>query len=317
MTFEPLSRRRFAGAALASLPLLSSALRAQVATPITDGTPVPTATDSSMHLTIAVEVNGRGPFRFVVDTGADRSVLADTTVEALALHRNGAVDLAGIARTVRTETVDVASRSFGATTRRNLNLPVLPRSLLAADGYLGLDMLDGNRVILDFAEQQLTVTDPLPVYSAVYHDPHLIVLHSQGSGGHLRTTTCSIDRIPVRAFIDTGAESTMGNEVLYRALVESDTSHASTQTVALTGLTGGTAIGRLTSPREVRIGRATLTDCPIAIADLQVFDIWGLNDRPALLIGMNWLRHFKRVEVDYGRKDLRFEVGRSHYDINA
>ena len=60
-----------------------------------------------------------------------------------------------------------------------------------------------------------------------------------------------------------------------------------------------------------------LQDCPIAIADLQVFDIWGLNDRPALLIGMNWLRHFKRVEVDYGRKDFRFEIGSANFNITA
>ena len=306
-----MTRRWFAGAALASVPLMPRALRAE------EPQPVATTNDSAGHLTIAVTINGRGPFRFVVDTGADRSVLADTTAAALGLRPANAVNLAGIVRTVRAETVDVASLSFGDITHRNLNLPILPRPLLAADGYLGLDVLDGNRVILDFAEQQLIVTDPLPVYSAVYHDPYLIVLHSQGSGGHLRTTTCSIDRIPVRAFIDTGAESSMGNEVLYRALVESNPSHTSTRTVALTGLTGGTATGRLTFPREVRIGRASVTDCPIAIADLQVFDIWGLNDRPALLIGMNWLRHFKRVEIDYGRKDLRFEIGRAHLDITA
>ena len=274
MTSKWMTRRWFAGAALASVPLLPRALRAE------EPQPVATANDSAGHLTIAVTINGRGPFRFVVDTGADRSVLADTTAAALALRPASAVNLAGIVRTVRAETVDVASLSFGAFTLRNLNLPVLSRSQLAADGYLGLDVLDERRVILDFANRELVVTDQLPIILSVYHAPDVIVLHSQGSGGHLRTYT-------------------------------------STQTVALTGLTGGTAIGRLTSPREVRIGRATLTDCPIAIADLQVFDIWGLNDRPALLIGMNWLRHFKRVEVDYGRKDLRFEVGRSHYDINA
>lgn len=311
MTGTRITRRWFAGAALASLPLIPRALRAE------EPQRIAAADDPAGHLSIAVLINGRGPFRFVVDTGADRSVLADTTVAALALRPAGAVNLAGIVRTVRAETVDVALLSFGAMTRSNLNLPVLARSQLAADGYLGLDMLDGNRVILDFAQRQLAVIDPLPVVLSVYHAPDVIVLHGQGSGGHLRTTTCSVDGIPVRAFIDTGAESSMGNEALYRTLVASNPSYLSARTVALTGLTGGTAIGHLTAPREVRIGRATLTDCPIAIADLQVFDIWGLNDRPALLIGMNWLRHFKRVEIDYGRKDLRFEVGRAHFKFTA
>jgi len=279
--------------------------------------PIATTNDDAGHLSIAVAINGRGPFRFVVDTGADRSVLADATAETLGLRPAGVVDLAGIARTVRTGTVDVASLSFGTMTRRNLSLPVLPRSQLVADGYLGIDMLDDNRVVLDFAHHRLVVTDPLPSYLNGYLSPELIVLHGQGSGGHLHTAKCSADRILTRAFIDTGAESSMGNEALYRALLASDPSHASTRTMGLTGLTGGIAIGHLTSLREVRIGRVILTDCPIAIADLQVFDIWGLNDRPALLVGMNWLRQFKSVEIDYGRKDLRFEIGRTRFDITA
>ena len=157
-----ISRRRFA--ALAALPFLSPALRAQVSA----------ANDPGGHLSIAVEINGRGPFRFVVDTGADTTVLADSTAMTLGLRSSGAAMLAGIVRTVRAEKVDVESISFGSTSRSALSLPVLPRSLLQADGYLGLD---GNRVILDFAQRQLIVTDPLPVYVSVYHNPNLIVLH--------------------------------------------------------------------------------------------------------------------------------------------
>jgi predicted aspartyl protease len=196
-------------------------------------------------------------------------------------------------------------------------LPVLPRALLQADGYLGLDMLDRKRVILDFAHGELVVTDPLPTLLSVYHSKQQIVLHAQGSDGHLRTATCSVDRLPVAAFIDTGAESSMGNEALYRMLVRNESSYLTTKSVQLTGLTGGTATGRLLYPRRVDLGRLTITDCPIAIADLQVFEIWGLSERPALVIGMNWLRHFKRVEIDYGQHDLRLELGRNGFGSPA
>jgi predicted aspartyl protease len=271
--------------------------------------PIATANDRAGHLSITVMVNGRGPFRFIVDTGADRSVLADTTAAALGLRPQGAVMLAGIIRTVRTETVSVDSLAFGEHVRRDLTLPVLPRILLQADGYLGLDVLDGRRVVLNFAANELTVTDPVPLLLSVYHDPGINVLPAQGSGGHLRTARCSVDRHLVAALIDTGAESSMGNEALYRALLAENPALARHSMIALTGLTGGTAIGRLIKPGRADIGRFTLTECPIAIADLQVFDIWGLADRPALVIGMNWLRLFKRVSVDYGRKELRFELG--------
>ncbi|WP_166932594.1 aspartyl protease family protein [Rhizomicrobium electricum] len=271
--------------------------------------PIATVNDRSGHLSITVMVNGRGPFRFIVDTGADRSVLADTTAAALGLRPQGAVMLAGIIRTIRTETVNVDSLAFGEHVRRDLTLPVLPRILLQADGYLGLDVLDGRRVILNFAANELTIADPVPILLSVYHDPGINVLPAQGSGGHLRTARCSVDHHLVAALVDTGAESSMGNEALYRALLAGNPDLARHSMIALTGLTGGTAIGRLIKPSQADIGRFTLTDCPIAIADLQVFDIWGLADRPALVIGMNWLRLFKRVSVDYGRKELRFELG--------
>lgn len=44
------------------------------------------------------------------------------------------------------------------------------------------------------------------------------------------------------------------------------------------------------------------------IADLQVFHLWGLQDRACLFVGMNWLRRFNRVAIDYGRKELRFDL---------
>jgi predicted aspartyl protease len=271
--------------------------------------PLATQSGHGGHLSIAVMVNGRGPFRFVVDTGADRSVLADTTAAALGLPSQGAVMLAGIVRTIRTETAKVGSLAFGEQIHRDLTLPIVSRSQLQADGYLGLDVLDGRRVVLDFAAHKLIVTEPLPVLYSVYPAPDIHVLPAQGNGGHLRAARCSIDRHPVAAFIDTGAESSMGNEALYRALLADNPDISSHATIALTGLTGGTAIGRLIAPREAQLGRIGLTNCPIAIADLQVFEIWGLADRPALVIGMNWLRRFKRVSVDYGRRELRFEIG--------
>jgi hypothetical protein len=46
----------------------------------------------------------------------------------------------------------------------------------------------------------------------------------------------------------------------------------------------------------------------LVIADFLVFDAWGLRHRPALLIGMNLLRQFGRVSIDYWLKELRFDL---------
>lgn len=298
-----LSRRRFTMAALAA-PFLGA--RAD------DGhTTLPAATDDAQHLTIAVEINGH-PFRFVVDTGADRTVLANTTAEALGLVRKGKVMLAGIVRVVPAETVEVASLRFGPFVRNDLQLPILPRAQLRADGYLGLDMLDHHRVVLDFEHRLLEVTDPLPALLTVYHKPPSVtVVPARGSSGHLRAAKCTIDRHNIAAFIDTGAESTMGNEALYRQLVEANPAYASSRTMRLIGLTGGSTEAHLTTPHLTEIGDLQFINCTIAIADLQVFDLWGLKDSPALLIGMNWLRQFQRVSIDYGQQEIRFELAQA------
>jgi hypothetical protein len=64
----------------------------------------------------------------------------------------------------------------------------------------------------------------------------------------------------------------------------------------------------VTTVSKIRLTDLNFTDCPLVIADFQVFDIWGLRDTPALLIGMNFLRQFSKISIDYGLKELRFDL---------
>ena len=85
----------------------------------------------------------------------------------------------------------------------------------------------------------------------------------------------------------------------------------------MTGVTGGIITGRVTTLKHVRMNALSFVNGNVAIANLQVFDLWGLSDRPALLIGMNWLRRFSRVSIDYGRKELRFELAKLAVAMNT
>jgi hypothetical protein len=64
----------------------------------------------------------------------------------------------------------------------------------------------------------------------------------------------------------------------------------------------------LTMLDKIQLQRLEFTDCSLVIVDLQVFDIWGLSDKPALMIGMNYLRQFASVAIDYGLKEIRFDL---------
>lgn len=266
-------------------------------------------------MTVGVLLNARGPYHFVVDTGADRTVIADTVVRDLAVTPGAKVTVQGIVRTIETATIPLRSVAVGPAHREGLDLPILPRALLQADGYLGLDMLDGYRVSFDFRSGQLALLEPRSAQKIGPDAPSEVAVRMSGSDGHLRSADCVVDGIRCVAFVDTGAEISVGNTMLLQRLRESAPAFDITETIPLTGVTGGSVAGAVVALKTMRFGGLSFEDSKIAIADLQVFRLWGLQDRPCLFIGMNWLRRFNRVAIDYRRKELRFDLasaGREH-----
>jgi predicted aspartyl protease len=277
-----------------------------------DTVPIAAATDAASHLTIAVRIDGHGPYHFVVDTGADRTILATEVADELGLFRGGKVMLEGVVRAVLTETVAIRTLSFGSITRRNLLVPTLSRSLLEADGYLGLDFLDGHRVTFDFKNHILQVSEPRARLSAGWKRENEARISASGSAGHLQALDCVVDGVPATAFIDSGAEVSAANARLLAALARRNSSFGEIGTIRLIDITGGEILGKVAMVDKIRFSGLTFSDCPLVIADFLVFDVWGLRHRPALLIGMNLLRQFARVSIDYGLKELRFDLAAYH-----
>ncbi|HEX2790569.1 MAG TPA: aspartyl protease family protein [Steroidobacteraceae bacterium] len=270
------------------------------------------ATDTAEHLTVDVRIDGAGPFRFVVDTGADRTVISEEVAASLGLVRGRQVMLNGIVRSLAADTVLISNFSLGPVVRKNLELPVLPRSLLQADGYLGLDTVDGLRVTFDFRNHALEIGKPHSGFASTSSSNQLgsdnARLLAEGSSGHLRAVDCYAGDVPAAAFIDSGAEVSIGNPPLLAALLARHPTRLDLGSVQVTGITGGQVAGRLTMIDRIRLQRLEFTDCALVIVDLQVFDIWGLSKQPALLIGMNYLRQFSSVAIDYRLKEIRFDL---------
>jgi predicted aspartyl protease len=309
-----LSRRQFLRYGAASLALTSLAARAQIAPPplppraAAEPAALDTATDATKRLSVAVRIDGNGPYRFVVDTGADRTVLATDVAADLGLLHGERVMMEGVVRAVATDTVTLRELSFGSVTCKRLVVPVLPRTMLEADGYLGLDTLDRHRVTLDFKHHTLQVTEPRSRFSAFWVRQNEARVRASGTAGHLRAVDCKVDGVAATAFIDTGAEVSAGNSALLAALKSGAPARYALDTVPLTDITGGKIVGNLTTVSKIRLMDLEFTDCPLVIADFQIFDVWGLRQKPALLIGMNFLRQFSKISIDYGLKELRFDL---------
>jgi predicted aspartyl protease len=271
---------------------------------------VPAATDLGGRLTTPVRIDGVGPFHFLVDSGAERTVIADDLAQRLALPRGREVMVQGIVRGERASLVEIRDFEMGSLVCSRLQVPTLPRSSLNADGYLGLDVLDGRQVIFDFIAGTLTITNPRGFFSelwARFTRSDEVRVPTLGNSGRLRATDCLVDGVHAAAFLDTGAEVSVINRELYAALRQHDASQILPSREALTGVTGGTVIGATTLLDMVRLGSLILTFTTAVVADLPVFRLWGLTEQPALLIGMDCLRRCARVSIDYRRKELHFE----------
>jgi predicted aspartyl protease len=313
------SRRRFLSTGVASFLFPTALARAQTTPPSGSANPalppgdaarIAAGKDAANHLTINVTINGKGPFHFVVDTGADRSIIAEDVAGLLGLLYQKQVLVEGVVRTVPAQTVHLNNLTFGPVSRNHLDVPILPRALLGSDGYLGLDAIDGYRVTLDFKNRELEISQPRSgfVLSRNLMDRALIPV--VGRSGHLRSVRCTADGVRTTAFIDTGAEVSVGNRKLFEALMDISPTYFRPETVPLTGITGGVVQGNITTVEKVHLDSLLFSGCNIVIADLQIFRLWGLSDTPALLIGMNFLRQFTQVSIDYGRKEMQFELAK-------
>ncbi|HEV2271049.1 MAG TPA: aspartyl protease family protein [Steroidobacteraceae bacterium] len=270
---------------------------------------VRSASETDNRLTTAVYINGRGPYRFLVDTGAERSLLAAEIAAELNLPRGAQVLIQGIIRGQEGSLAETQSLRMGTLVCPPLEVPTLPRAMLKVDGFLGLDVLDRHRVVFDFRSETLTVARPQGFFSALWGGANEAVVHTLGRSGRLRASNCRVNGIRAAAFVDSGAEVSVLNPALYAALrARAPAQEVTAGPVGLYGVTGGMMEGLAINIDKITLGTLNLTYTPMVVAGLEVFDLWGLSREPALLFGMDCLRRFARVSIDYGRKELRFEV---------
>jgi predicted aspartyl protease len=267
--------------------------------------------DAQNRLTVDAFINGKGPFQFVVDTGADRSVIAEDVAQSLGLRNGEDMIVQGIARSVPAQSVLLDSLRMDRVSIDSLPMPVLPRSWLGADGYFGLDVIDRQAVTFDFQNHTLSIRPSDRVTSILPVEDQALV-RVNGSNGRLTAVNCTVDGIKAYAFIDSGAQITIGNSHLFDALADAHgTKYLNDEVIQLLGVTGGAASGRLVAIRAIKLGSVRFANSVLVISDLPVFEIWELDQKPALFIGMNFLRQTAAITIDYGRKELLFKLAQT------
>jgi hypothetical protein len=62
---------------------------------------------------------------------------------------------------------------------------------------------------------------------------------------------------------------------------------------------------------DVSLGGIGFSNVPIAFAEVAPFRRFGLEAKPALILGMDMLRLFRIVQIDFANREIRFTVPRN------
>jgi hypothetical protein len=206
-----------------------------------------------------------------------------------------------MAGTREVDMVTIESISLG---RRNLyavSSPVLDAATIGADGIIGLDGLQGQRILLDFDHGRMALGDAAALGGDRGYD---IIVRARRKSGQLIMTNATIDGVRTDIVIDTGSDTSIGNAALARALARDHRN----DTVQLLSVTGQQATAGLGLARTIELGGMTLNNTLIAFSDAPPFGRLGLHKRPALLLGMAQLRLFHRVAIDFGARRILFAM---------
>jgi predicted aspartyl protease len=274
----------------------------QPAPPDAPPTDVGALTDLYRRMTAPVWVAGQGPFAFVVDTGANRSVISAELADRLQLPRGPPQAVNDAAGVQQAPTVS-ANLSIGGRGEGVVVLPVMSAASLGGLGMLGVDRLEGQRLTLDFHGQQLRIEGSRHAAS----DPQDVVVRAHRRSGQLSLVDADLNGAPVTAFLDSGAETTIGNEALH-ALAKARNPKAIWAAADLISASGQTIAAELAQLSVLRVGGLEMRHLPVAFADLHTFHLWGMDRRPTILLGVDVLSRFDSVALDFARSEVRFRL---------
>ncbi|MGK6322855.1 aspartyl protease family protein [Sphingomonas sp. DT-51] len=261
------------------------------------------------RMTVPVEIAGAGPFPFIIDTGAQRSVISRQLASRLGLpagRRVRVVAMAGASDvdTVIIPAISVSPRPVGRVGGERIEAPALEARHLGAPGMLGIDTLQGQAVTIDFDAQRMQVR-PSSRRERLKREPGEIVIQARSLFGQLVVTSATIAGRRVRVVLDTGTSVSLGNLALRRLLA----GRRSDSTV-LTSVLGVEITADYALLPEMTLGPAKIRSLPIAFADAAPFRVFGIDDKPALMLGMDALRLFRRVHIDFANRELRLLLPR-------
>ncbi|HVY84435.1 MAG TPA: aspartyl protease family protein [Caulobacterales bacterium] len=266
-----------------------------------------TRSDVLGRVVAPVMINGQGPFRFIVDTGANRSVLSGEVAARLGLVADGVGEVHSIEGVTAAPLAQVNEISYGRVPLSSGQMPILQSSRMLAGeaGILGVDGMQGRRLRLDFDHHCIEI---LPSRNA--HALHgWVTIQGQLRFGHLVTIPARIRGVTVNVLVDTGSNVSFGNTALRAALTPVAASRDSITSGRAFTASRPIVLDQIVVLPQMMLGDELMVSHITAfIGDFHVFSLWGFEHEPTLLIGMDVLGQTREVAIDYARATVHFRL---------
>jgi hypothetical protein len=264
----------------------------------------PTMRDRIGRIWAPVYINGKGPFRLVLDTGASHSAVTAQVASTLGLppRDDATIMLRGVTGSATVPTIQVENLMVGDLEIDATRLPIVIDALGGAEGVLGTEGLLDKRIFIDFKSDRITIyrSHGERATSGFMTIP-VHIAHG------LLTVDARVGSIRVKAIIDTGGQGTIANMALRAELLR----HRSGVGLPVDEITGATLDvqrgDRIPSP-PIDLGGLRIKATSLTAGDMFIFQHWKMTEEPALLIGMDVLGLFDTLIIDYQRHELQVRV---------
>jgi hypothetical protein len=263
----------------------------------------PTTRDRIGRIWAPVSINGKGPYRLVLDTGASRSAVTQQVADELQLPiKTGAAQLRGVTGTAITSTVQVDTLEVGELLLLDTTLPIVPDAFGGAQGVLGGEGLREKRIVIEFRKDRISIARSNRHPAAA----SFRVVPFKYTPARGMRVDLMVGPVKTVGLIDTGGQVTIGNLALRQALARrrGEVDIFEDEIIGVTTDVQKTA--RMRIPNIVA-GQMIVQNAQISFGDLYIFNHWELSTKPALLIGMDVLGALDTLVIDYRRSELQIK----------
>jgi predicted aspartyl protease len=254
---------------------------------------------------LPVQVHDRGPFDFILDTGAGTSLLSTEVAKELDIKVIGLKEGQSAGGEVSVSLAKVDSLTVAETKLEDVDVGIVDLSHIAKtigariDGDLGYNFLKHFRVTIDYRDSLLRLEDPkrldsfargtmteTPIRLANPAKPLILVeIYANGRG-------------PFQFAIDTGTSTTVIAPELGQVL------GVQTSPVGA-GTTGGAPVDFFAgSLQSFQLGGARIDNMAVVVADFLTMLNSAIGAKLDGIVGYNFLRNYK-VVIDYPGETLK------------